>query len=48
MQEDGIVADGVVYSLLVSAAAVKHSSERLPNYSIGYITNNSIYIDDKY
>ena len=29
-------------------ADVTHSSDRLFNYSIGYITHNSIYIDDKY
>ena len=48
MHEDGIVADGVIYLLLVLAAAVTHISDRLFNYSIGYITNNSVYIDDKY
>ena len=29
-------------------AAVTHSSDRLFNYSIGYITNYSICIGDKY
>ena len=31
-----------------NGAAVTHSSDRLFKYSIGYITNNSICIGDKY